>query len=130
LVHHAFGQQLVQAEDVFVGDGLGLFGALFDPAEASEVVEDFALGTLGVVGQRGAAFERADLGEREGVALDRGGGVGTALAAVLLEAGRPSDLDGGGGDLGLQVGNGLQFPQEAGGDGKLGSEGHGGVRQV
>ena len=113
-----------------MGDGLGLLCAFLDPAETGEVVEDLAPGALGVVGQRGAALERTDLGQSEGVALDGGGGVGAALAAVLLEAGRPGDLDGGGGDLGLQVGNGLQLPQEAGGDGELGSEGHGGVRPV
>jgi len=83
-----------------------------------------AAGALGVDGQRGAAFEGADFLEREGIALDGGGGVCTALTAVLGKLGRPRDLDGGRGDAGLELGNGLQLPEQPGGDGELRLEAH------
>ena len=89
LIHHVRGEQTVQTEEVLVRDGLGLFGALLDPAETGEVIEDFAAGALGMDGERGPAFERADFLKGEGIALDGGGGVRAALAAVRREPRRP-----------------------------------------
>ena len=119
LVHDIGREQAVQPEEVLVRDGLGLFGALLDPAEPGEVVEDFAAGALGMDRQRGPALEGADFLQREGIALDGGGSVRAALTAVLGELGRPRDLNGGRGDPSLELGNGLQLPEQPGGDGEL-----------
>jgi hypothetical protein len=48
--------------------------------------------------------------------------VGAALPAVLLQPGRPRDLNGSRGNLSAEICDGFEFPEEPGGDGELGGE--------
>jgi len=102
--------------------------ALFDPAQAGEVVEDLALGALRWDERGIAALERADLGERERIALERWS-VRPALAVSAASRGVtrlewwrrrfwPSDR------------RWTPTREQPGGDGELRAKDNGAMRQV
>jgi hypothetical protein len=104
----------VQFENVRMAQNL-LRGMLFHVAQAGEIIDDLAPGPCAGRGKFASFLQRAHLFQCQRVAFDGGGGVGSALAAVLGELGCPGDLHGSAGDLRLEVGHGLQLPEQPGG---------------
>ena len=88
-------------------------------AQAGEIVQHLALRTLVGCRQFAAFLQDADLFQRERVALDGGGGVNVAGAAVFLQGGNPSQLHGGGLNALPQGRHHLHLRQQARRDGEL-----------
>jgi hypothetical protein len=111
LVHHVARDDLMQPQNLLVGDR-AFAGVLLDEPKSGEIVQHLTFGAGGHGGQFPALLDRADLSQRQRIALDGRRGMGVAGAGILLQRGNPAHLHRGGQDALAQCGNLLDVAQQ------------------